>query len=202
MERKMSKLPFCALMATALTVGAAGASAEEIALPTPDTSSSLMKLIDARRSGRSYDASRTVSKEELSNVLWAAFGQNSHGTRTVPTARNQQDLKIFVIFENKVWKYDGINNRLIYFSQNDLMPALETQPFVADAPVHLIYAGGKQFAEVHTGSAYQNVALYAADKGLATVVRGFIDRDTLHKKLKLSDDEVVTYHQTIGYPAD
>lgn len=184
------------LMFPCLTAGA-----EELALPQPDNTSVLMKIIDARQSGRAY-STKPLSEQELSNVLWAAFGTNSHGKRTIPTGRNLQDLKIFVIYNDKVWLYDGKNNVLNKYSDADLMPYLTTQDFVKQAPVHLIYAGGKKYAEAHSGSAYENVYLYAAENGLATVIRGLIDRDGLHKALNLNDDEVVTYHQTIGYPAE
>ena len=191
------------LLNTALTIGlmfpCLTAGAEELALPQPDNSSALMKIINARQSGRAY-STKPLSEQALSNILWAAFGTNSHGKRTIPTGRNLQDLKVFVVYNNKVWLYDGKNNVLNQHSDADLMPYLATQDFVKQAPVHLIYAGGKKYAEAHSGSAYENVYLYAAENGLATVIRGMIDRDGLHKALKLNDDEVVTYHQTIGYP--
>lgn len=182
---------------TLLTSGIA--CAESINLPKPDTSSDLMQIFDARKSGRAYNG-KMLSQQELSNVLWAAFGVNSHGTRTIPTARNQQNLRVFVFYNNAVWEYDGKKNVLNKYSEVDLMPYLNSQEFVNDAPVHLIYVGDKKYGEVHSGSAYENVSLYAAANGLSSVVRGLIDRDGLHKALKLNDDEVVTYHQTLGYP--
>ncbi len=178
----------------------ATAQAETIDLPKPETDSPLMQAIDARKSTRAY-SNKKVSKQELSNVLWAAFGVNSHGTRTIPTARNLQDVKVFVIYEGKTWLYDGIKNQLNEYETADLLPDLATQEFVYDAPVHLIYVGSKKYADVHAGSAYQNVALYAAVNGMASVVRGLIDRDSLHQKLHLSEDEVIAFHQTLGYPA-
>lgn len=173
--------------------------AKTIKLHQPDTTSPLMKIIDNRTSIREY-SDKAISEDELSNILWAAFGINSHNTRTIPTARNLQDLKVFVVYNNAIWQYDAKENALNKISDENIMPYLALQPFVLQAPVHLIYAGGKQTAEAHSGSAYQNVSLYAAEKGLASVVRGSINRDTLHQKLKLGDNEIVTYHQTIGYP--
>lgn len=172
-----------------------------LTLPAPDLSSSLMKIINARQSGRAYSAQQ-IPLQELSNILWAAFGANSHGTRSIPTARNQEDLKVFVLYNQSVWQYDGRKNTLTKISDEDLTPYLAKQDFVLKAPVHLIYAGGNRTAEVHSGSAYENVYLYAAEKGLATVVRGMIDREGLHDKLNLGENETVTYHQTIGYPAE
>lgn len=196
----MNKFLVSTALISTILCGAAVSHAEQIKLPQPDKSGALMKVIDNRRSGRVY-SDKAISEQDLSDILWAAFGTNSHGTRTIPTARNQQDLKVFVIYNNTVWQYDGKENILNKISNDDLMPYLAQQKFVLEAPVHLIYAGGKKYAEVHSGSAYENVSLYAAEKGLSSVVRGLIDREALHDKLKLGEDEIVTYHQTIGYPA-
>ncbi len=196
----MNKNIFYVILGT-LLISTSICKAESINLPQADTSSELMKIINARKSGRTY-SNKPISKQELSNVLWAAFGSNSHGTRTIPTARNKQNLRIFVIYENKVWEYDGKNNILNKYSDTDLMPYLASQDFVKDAPVHIIYVGDKKYGEVHSGSAYENVSLYAAANGLSSVVRGLIDRDGLHKALELNDDEVVTYHQTLAYPQE
>lgn len=196
----MNKKIFYGILGSVLLNGTV-CKAESINLPQPDTSSELMKIIDARKSGRAY-SNKPINNQELSNVLWAAFGTNSHGTRTIPTARNQQNLRVFVFYNNAVWEYDGKENVLNKYSDTDLMPYLDSQEFVKDAPVHIIYVGDKKYGEVHSGSAYENVSLYAAANGLSSVVRGLIDRDGLHKALDLSEDEVVTYHQTLAYPQE
>lgn len=188
---------YSGLLSAVLLCGAAQA----LDLPKPDISSPLLKTIDARKSTRNF-SSKPVSEQILSNILWAAFGTNSHNTRTVPTAMNRQDLKVFVIYNGASWQYNGANNTLNKIETPDLMPLIAKQDFVKAAPVQLIYAGGKKFADAHTGSAYENVSLYAAELGLASVVRGSIDREALHKALNLSDDEIVTYNQVIGYPAE
>lgn len=180
-------------------LSAADTQASDIKLPTPTINTPLLKLIDNRSTIRNI-SDKPVSLEILSNILWTAFGINSHNTRTIPTGKNEQDLKVFVVYDKKVWLYDGKNNILNYYSDTDLMPYLAKQDFVNHAPVHLIYAGGKHYAHTHSGSAYQNVYLYAAEKGLATVIRGYFDADKVHKALQLPETEIVTYHQVIGYP--
>ncbi len=173
--------------------------ASDIKLPQPNINTPLMQIINTRASDRNI-SDKPVSLEILSNILWTAFGTNSHNTRTIPTAQNEQDLKVFVVYDKKVWLYDGKNNKLNYYSDVDLMPYLAKQDFVSKAPVHLIYAGDKQYAYAHSGSAYQNVYLYAAEKGLATVIRGYFDANKVHQALNLPETEIVTYHQVIGYP--
>ena len=42
--------------------------------------------------------------------------------------------------------------------------------------------------------------LYAAQNGLSTVIRGYFDADKVHQALNLPENEIVTFHQVIGYP--
>ena len=46
----------------------------------------------------------------------------------------------------------------------------------------------------------QNVYLFCASEGLATVVRGLIDKPALAKALKLNDNQFITLAQSVGYP--
>ena len=47
----------------------------------------------------------------------------------------------------------------------------------------------------------QNVYLFCASEGLATVVRGLVDRTALAKALSLPEHRRVVLAQTVGYPA-
>ncbi len=58
----------------------------------------------------------------------------------------------------------------------------------------------KFYAATDTGFISQNVYLYCASAGLATVVRGAVDRETLAKAMELRPDQHVVLAQTIGYP--
>jgi nitroreductase len=55
-------------------------------------------------------------------------------------------------------------------------------------------------AGAETGFIGQNVYLYCASAGLATVIRGMVNRDALAKALKLRPDQKITLSQTVGYP--
>jgi nitroreductase len=46
----------------------------------------------------------------------------------------------------------------------------------------------------------QNVYLYCASAGLATVVRGYVDKEALAKKMGLREDQKIVLAQTVGYP--
>jgi nitroreductase len=46
----------------------------------------------------------------------------------------------------------------------------------------------------------QNVYLFCTSQGLATVVRGAIDRPALAKVMNLRPEQKITLAQTVGYP--
>ena len=176
------------------------AKAEEIKeLPKVDNSTPLMDIMNKRMSSRIY-SSKEVDLQTLSEILWSAFGVNDRGTRTIPTALNKQNLKVFVVYEGKIWNYDGIKNVLVKVSDENVEEYIAKQDFVKNAPVNLIYTGSdKDYSYFHAGSATQNVSLYAASKGLNAIVRGYIDKEGLKNKLNLGDDEFVIINQVIGY---
>ena len=86
------------------------------------------------------------------------------------------------------------------------------QNFVAVAPVTLIYVadGSRLFnvsrdeqrlwAHTDTGFIGQNVYLFCASEGLATVFRGSLDREDVGGALQLKPSQFVTCVQTVGYP--
>ena len=175
-------------------------AAEIRQLPQPDKSSELMQLIDNRHSSREY-SNKDISEQTLSDLLWASFGVNKKGTRTVPTAMNQQNLKVFVVYQNSIWSYDANANSLVKVSDEEISEYIAKQDFVKNAPLNLIYTGSdKEYSSFHAGAAAQNVYLYATSKGLNTIVRAYIDKDELKDKLHLGRDEFVIMNQVIGYP--
>jgi nitroreductase len=51
-----------------------------------------------------------------------------------------------------------------------------------------------------TGFISQNVYLFCASEGLATVVRGYVDKEALAKTMGLGEHQKVVLAQTVGYP--
>lgn len=200
----MKKTIFSTLLAAGLGLSMSAGAAEIKKLPQPDltqSSPSLMELLNTRQSERLYDKNKKIDDQILSEILWAAYGVNKNGKRTIATARNEQNMKVFLLQNDGVWFYNAQENQLEKISdENAVSYTAERQEFVYDAPVHLIYTSSdSHWGHDHAGSAYQNVYLYATAKGLSTVIRGLIDFDALHKALKLTDDEFVIAHQPVGY---
>lgn len=187
----------------ALTMLASGiANAENITLPAPETTGGkpLMQAIAERKTAREF-ADTPVSAKDLSNILWAAYGFNRPGKRTIPTARNEQGMDVYVLTAEGAFLYNAKDNVLEQVVKKDLRDLLVPQDFARKAPLTLLFVEKQhKYAGMHAGSAYQNVGLYCASAGLNNVVRGMYDADGLAKALKLGDREVIVT-QTIGYPA-
>ena len=201
----MNKIFYSLAVVFGLTAFNAAEATEIKGLPQPDlqqSSPALMELLNNRQSVRAYDKDKAIDDQTLSEILWVANGMNKRGTRTIATARNEQNLKVYVLYEDGIWFYNAADNQLEKISEENAIGfTAEQQKFVLDAPLHLIYTSSdERWGHDHAGSAYQNVYLYATAKGLATVIRGLINTKELHRALNLSDDEFVIVHQPIGYP--
>jgi len=190
--------------------------ATEIALPSPQTATTTVALIDAlsrRRSTRDF-SSRELPRDVLSTLLWCAFGINrpDSGGRTAPSAHNWQEIEVFVALPDGAYRYDARRHALQPVVNADLRAATGMQEFVETAPLNLVYVSdfGKMgdasaedrtfYAAADAGFIAQNVYLYCAAAGLACVVRGLVDRRKLAPALRLRTDQRIVLAQTVGYP--
>ena len=178
--------------------------AETIELPAPQINedATLYQALKSRHSVRSF-TSEPISRQMLSNILWVAYGVNREdGRRTIPTARNLKDLAIYVTDNKGVFLYDAEQNNLQMISNESLLGLFQSQPYMENVPLVLIYTGSKadnDYAIMHAGSAYQNVELYAATNDIGCVVRALFDKEAVAKALNLPENERVIVSQAIGY---
>ncbi len=184
-------------------------------LPAPQTSGGkpLMQALKDRHTSREFSPEK-IPPQILSNLLWAAFGVNrpDSNKRTAPSAINWQEIAIYVATAEGLYIYDAQGNKLDPVLMKDVRAATGTQDFVKAAPVNLVYVAdlaktGRASAEdtalytgADTGFIAQNVYLFCASEGLATVVRGSVDRPALAKVLRLRPDQKIILAQTVGYP--
>ena len=190
------------------------AELKPVELPPPQTEGGkpLMQALKKRQSSREFD-SAPLAPQVLSNLLWAAAGVNRpDGKRTAPSASNRQEIDIYVATAEGMYLYDPKDHRLTTVSAEDLRAATATQAFAREAAVNLVYVAdfakmGQGPAEnkvlysaADTGFISQNVYLYCASEGLATVVRASVDREALGAKLGLRPEQRIVLAQSVGYP--
>lgn len=196
-----------ATMIFVLAVSGAKAELVTQSLPKPDMigGKTLMHSLQERKSVREFGR-RAVNDQTLADMLWAAVGVNrQNGKRTIPTALNSQDLTVYVVKFDGAWQYDAKSHKLIQVTEKDLRPLLATQDYAKDAALDLVYVSTSDVAlngAMHAGSAYQNVGLYCAYKGLNNVVRGYFDKNDLAKELKLGEKQWIVVSQAIGWPIE
>jgi SagB-type dehydrogenase family enzyme len=193
------------------------AELKTIKLPAPqmDGGKPLMQALKNRQTQRAF-STKKLSDRVLSNLLWAAWGINrpESDKRTAPSAMNKQEVDVYVATAAGVYLYDANAHELKQILAKDIRAATtEGQEFVTAAPVNLVYvrdlARGVRdedeaafYAAISTGAIVQNVYLFCASEGLATVVRGAVDGPALAKAMGLRDGQRVLLAQTVGYPAE
>ena len=164
----------------------------------------LMEVMKARKSQRDIAPDKAVSRQDLSNMLWAAWGITHDGKRTIATAMNRQELDFYVVTATEIGKYDSASNTLTTVATGDYRTLAAKQGFAATAPVNIVIVGDgnktdkPEFMNYAAGAASQNIYLYCAQAGLKTVLRYGCDREGLAKVMKLNDKQVILYVQTVG----
>jgi SagB-type dehydrogenase family enzyme len=191
-----------------------GQELKTIPLPKPQTEIGrpLMQVLNDRKTSREFSPEK-LPPQVMSNLLWAAFGINraDSGRRTAPSAMNWQEIDIYVATADGLFVFDAKTHRLNQILAEDERGQTGTQPFVKDAPVHLVYVADlsktgtassdrDMYVAADAGFIAQNVYLFCASEGLATVVRGSVDRSALAITLRLRPDQKIILAQTVGYP--
>ena len=171
----------------------------------------LMQALQARQSIREF-AGEKLSQQLLSDLLWAGGGVNRpDGKRTAPTASNRQEIDIYAALPEGLFLYNPKVHALKQIHGEDIRAKAGTQAFVKEAAVNFVYVAdyarmGKAStsreitSSMATGFIAQNVYLYCASEGLASVARANIDRPVLAKAMNLREDQAITMSQSIGYP--
>ena len=185
-----------------------------IKLPEPDKTGGkpLMQALNERSSSRDF-IDKELTDQQLSNLLWAAFGINrkESSKRTAPSSHNNQDIEIYLTTKNGLFLYKPEEHALEKLSDVDIRSIAGKQNFVKEAAVNLIYVSdfsklGNGADEVkhitaatHCGFIGQNVYLYCASEGLISVFRAWINKEKIAKELNLPEDYEVIYSQSVGY---
>ncbi len=195
---------------------AQGDAVQVLSLPPPQTAEGmpLMQALRERQSRREFDPA-PLEPQILSNLMWAAAGVNrpALGGRTAPSALNAQEIDVYVALPEGLYRHDPSTHAMQLVSATDVRRVTGYQDFVDSAPLELIFvadyarmklvpaAQRESYASVAAGAMAQNVYLYCASAGLATVIRAWIDRHALAQAMGIGPDHQILLAQTAGYPA-
>ena len=187
-----------------------------IPLPAPQTEGGkpLMQALKQRRTIREIKPDK-LPAQVLANLLWAGFGINRPGSghRTAPSAMNSQEVDLYVALPEGLYVYEAKPHHLKPVLSGDLRAKTSGQPFAKGAPVVLIFVADLPrltkakpdqrpfYAGIDTGCISQNVYLYCASEGLATVVYD-LDRAPLAAAMKLGPEQKIILAQAVGYPKE
>lgn len=187
--------------------------AKVLPAPRKEAGRPVMQALQLRHSTREY-SKRALSEQQLSDLLWAAYGINRPGgDRTAPYWRHIMVIDVYAAMADGVWLYEPKQHALLPYLGRDIRGWTGTQDFVAIAPLNMIYVvHGERLQEhppedrrlygaVDAAFAGQNVYLYCASEGLATVFRGALDRDALGRAMSLPHGQFVAFAQTVGFHA-
>lgn len=186
----------------------------EIKLPKPhrDGGMSLYEALNNRKTNRKFDQ-KPLSDQQLSDLLWCAGGVNrGDGKLTSPTARNAQEIEIYVFKEDGVFLYLPKENALRMILPEDHRKEISDRSNMpADAPVTLLFYANYEkmegfdetarefYGATDAGFVSQNVYLYCAANKLSTVVMGAINRDLLNELIPVDGKAILA--QPVGYPS-
>ena len=195
---------------------AQGDAASALPLPPPHTEGGLplMQALGLRQSQRAF-AHAPLERQVLSDLMWAAAGINRPELdgRTAPSAMNSQEIDVYVALPEGLYRYEPSDHVLYLISATDVRRVTGYQDFVDKAPLDLIYvadharmkmvpaAQRESYASAAAGAMAQNVYLFCASAGLATVIRAWIDRQALSFAMGLEADHQILLSQTVGRPA-
>jgi nitroreductase len=146
-------------------------------LPPPlDIDMILEESIFRRMSVREF-TEESVNDEDLSTILWAAFGLRDDGKHTISKINNTHSAIIYVFNEEAAYKYNPINHSLVVYKEGDFRGNGVRIQYEAPYQLGLCWDTSKADANqggVELGEIGQNIQFMANALNLGTVVTGEI----------------------------
>ena len=160
-----------------------------------------------RKTSRSYDGNRALTREEISRLLWATAGANRpDGHRTVPSAVAKYPVDVLVALPEGVYRYDPREHRLSRVLADDIRGKIPNQDAFKKAAMHVLYVivnervprGRIEFADVEIGSMGQALFLETVALGLGSCIYANIRLEDVTKLLEIKEGQVIRLAQAVG----
>lgn len=199
-------------------------------LPSPrKLEMSLQEALEKRRSSRDFSG-EPIAEEMVAALLWAANGINRKNfKRTTPSALNWQDVSVYVVQANGIWKYLPKRHSLLFIEGKDQREHFgEIKTWMKLASQHLVFVSDARKTETFTtklldktfkvdfsegelnerarainvGVKVQAVYLAAVAMGLGCTCRLLVDDQKARELMKLAPDEKIMAICSVGeHPA-
>lgn len=214
----ISKTPVAILLLSFVTLSCSVFKPKTITLPAPklNKTASMDEALKNRRSIRDF-MSDDIPLQMLSNLLWAANGINRPETsqRTAPSSHNRQEIDLYVVTAKEAYCYDAVKRQLTPVATGDFREFVATanQKEIAKAPICIVLVADLRklgngdgserdirTAHIDAGIVCQNINLYCAAVGLATVPRTTMDIENLAKALHLDPLQLPIINNPVAFP--
>jgi SagB-type dehydrogenase family enzyme len=188
---------------------AAGAPGPDVfALPAFEKNNEfpLDKALLERRSVRSFDPGRKLSREELSRLLWAADGANrANGRRTAPSARGNYPVDILAALPEGVYLFEPREHRMKKLISEDIRTMIPKQDGLDKAAMIVLYVVNTnktsrrmEWADLEIGCIGQNLFLEATAMGLASCIFAYAHMGKASKAIGLKRNQELRMAQAVG----
>lgn len=186
----------------------------ELMAPRMDRGRSVMEALALRASTYVWSA-KDLSIQDLSDLLWAANGVNrpKDKGRTAPSAVDAQDIDLYLIARQGVFRYDAFQHRLEPVASGDQRAAVDEMKPGSEPSALLVLVSDlsrfrvgtadekREWATLDAGIVSQNISLFCAATGLGTRPRTDMDKALLQKLLKPRETQLILLNQAVGYPS-
>ena len=205
------------LLTAALLMATACGAQKTTKLPAPNMkrqTTTVMEAYKQRRSQRTFNQ-KELSRQDLADLLWTAQGVNREdGRLTMPSCMNWQEIRLYLFDRKGVSLYDPKTHSLQEVAQGDQRKLIAgRQDFVMQAPVSLLLvadleknghtdARSREMAAVDAGICTQNICLFCAAAGLATVPRASMEHEKLSALLGLTEHQIPMMNCPVGSPKE
>lgn len=188
--------------------------------PTLKGEMSIEQALAQRRSQRNF-LDYSLTAQQLSQLLWAAYGTTGKDKRTAPSAGARYPLEIYALIGNVknivpgVYKYDVQHHKIVCTINKDIKKELTeaalNQEMIHVAPCCLFYAavysrtvdqfglrGSERYVCMDLGHSAQNVYLQATAMNLGTCAIGQFKDDAVKTLMNLPKEEIPLYIMPVG----
>jgi nitroreductase len=201
----------CAVLAVSIFLGLIvtpvfATSTNYYSLPPPKAVDMILEESIFRRCSIREFSDDPVSDEDLSTILWAAYGYRDDGTRTVPLTDTVHGAGIYVLRKNEsnkldVFRYDPLNHSLLFYKK---ISSFMFGQYRAPVYIGIVWDTDKSKSENEVGAEIgeigQNIAFTANALDLGSVINVDILPWSYLSRIKLPSNEIPRILIPLGHP--